>query len=275
MSKAITPIQNIKRHLELGKSEFKKALPAHVSIDKFIRVVTTAVINNDYLMQKASVPSIMSAAIKAAQDGLMPDGREAAIVPFKGNAQYMPMVAGILKKVRNSGELSSITSQTIHEKDEFEFYVDEKGEHLLHKPNMLEDRGEMRGAYALATTKDGAAYIEVMTMAEINAVAKQSSSKNGPWTGPFKNEMIKKTVIKRLSKRLPMSTDLEHTIRADDNMVDFDEAPIESKPVAEPEIKDVAPAKDEPAGLKDIIESETPVAEVVNHAPGSDSEIPI
>jgi len=273
VSKAISKKQSVKNNLELGKAEFKKALPAHVSIDKFIRVVTTAIINNDYLMEKASMPSIMGAAIKAAQDGLMPDGREAAIVPFKGNAQYMPMIAGILKKVRNSGELSSITSQTIHEKDEFEFYVDEKGEHLMHKPNMLEDRGEMRGAYALATTKDGAAYIEVMTMDELNAVRKQSSSKNGPWTGPFKNEMYRKTVLKRLAKRLPMSTDLEHTMRADDDMMDFNKPPaVEPEIVTPVDPEPVTKDLNKPTNLEAMVVEQT---EVQNHAPGSNSEVPI
>jgi len=261
MSKAISPIQNIKNQIELG-------------VDKFVRIVQTAVINSPYLL-KANVSTVMAAAIKAAQDGLLPDGREAAIVPFKGSAQYMPMVAGILKKVRNSGELSSITAQIIHAKDEFEFYVDEKGEHLMHRPNMLQDRGEMKGAYALATTKDGAAYIEVMTNQEIDAVRKQSASKGGPWSGPFKNEMIKKTVIKRLSKRLPMSTDLEYTMRADDDMIDFDKKPEPVETEVVPSLDPEPQAKDlnKPSNLEAMVAEQTP--EIKNHAPVTDPKVPI
>jgi hypothetical protein len=52
--------------------------------------------------------------VKLAQDGLLPDGREAAVVMFGNKAQAMPMIAGILKKVRQSGEVakSAPTSST-------------------------------------------------------------------------------------------------------------------------------------------------------------------
>ena len=75
----------------------------------------------------------------------------------------MSMVGGILKKVRNSGELSSITAQIVYENDEFNYYIDADGEHISHRPNMFGDRGKRIGAYALAKTKDGAIYVEVMT----------------------------------------------------------------------------------------------------------------
>jgi recombination protein RecT len=44
--------------------------------------------------------------VRLAQDGLLPDGREAAIVKFGNKAQAMPMIAGILKKIRQSGDVS-------------------------------------------------------------------------------------------------------------------------------------------------------------------------
>jgi recombination protein RecT len=165
--------------------------------------------------------------MKAAQAGLLPDGREAALVMFGEKVQYMPMIAGILKLVRNSGELSSISSQIVHKNDPFEFFVDGDGEHLKHTPLIFGDRGEKIGVYALAKTKDGAVYIEVMTKDQVMAVKGVSRSKNGPWSGPFADEMWRKTVVRRLSKRLPMSTDLEQALHVDDEMYDL-------KPVAEP-----------------------------------------
>jgi recombination protein RecT len=225
MSNKLAPADEVKMSLARMKDQFRAALPAHIQVDKFIRVLQTAVATTPQLVQ-APRPALYSACMKAAQDGLIPDGREAALVTFNTKSgvhvAYMPMVAGILKKVRNSGELSSITSQLIYEKDEFEFYVDEDGEHLKHKPNMFaESRGAMLGAYALAKTKDGAVYIEVMTVDQIKAVKDISKGKTGPWSGPFESEMIKKTTIKRLAKRLPMSTDLDHTLHADDELFDL------------------------------------------------------
>jgi recombination protein RecT len=253
MSKQIAPIDALKKDLHAMQPQFKMALPAHISVEKFMRVAQTAIQTNPNL-QSANRHSLFSACMKLAQQGLLPDGREAAIVTFKNKqgeniAQDMPMVAGILKKVRNSGELSSITSQLVYEKDAFKYWVDENGEQIKHEPNMFGDRGKMIGAYALAKTKDGAVYIEIMTVDQINAIKNASRSKDsGPWAGPFATEMIKKSCIRRLSKRLPMSTDLEMAVEADDNLYEpiqqtEEPPPQESKPVETKPAKKNAPKK--------------------------------
>jgi len=59
-------------------------------------------------------------------------------------------------------------------------------------------------------------------MNQVEQIKKVSRSKdNGPW-GSFPEEMMKKTAIRRLSKRLPMSTDLEMVIKRDDELYDFE-----------------------------------------------------
>lgn len=213
------------------KPEVEKVLPAHVTPDKFMRVVMTAISQSPELYQ-ADRRSLLTSCVKAAQDGLLPDGREAALVIFNTKdratdrwvkkVQYMPMVAGILKKVRNSGELQSITSNVVYEHDTFDYWLDDVGEHITHKPNlMVADRGKMLAVYAIAKTKDGGVYVEVMTRSQIEQVKAVSKAKNGPWDTGWYDEMSRKTVIRRLSKRLPMSTDLEAVVTRDDEMYDF------------------------------------------------------
>lgn len=222
----LTPIESLKHSIKALESQFKMALPSHVSTDRFIRTVLTAIQQNPDLVQ-ADRNSLFAACMKAASQGLQLDGKESALVTFKRKdgtvqVQYMPMLAGLLKLVRNSGELSSITSQIIYEKDKFKYWVDSDGEHLNHEPNMFVDRGQVIGCYALAKTKDDAVYIEVLTMDEINAVRSVSRSKDsGPWAGAFKHEMYKKTALRRLIKRLPVSTDLDNAIRVDDETYDL------------------------------------------------------
>ena len=207
---AITPAQELRQNLEAMKPQFQMALPKHISVEKFTRVVQTAINNTPALLQ-ADRHSLFSACMQSAQDGLMPDGKSSAFVTFKGKdgvqkVQYMPMIAGLLKLVRNSGELLSITSQLVYEADMFKYYVDEEGEHLKHEPNILAgNRGNLIGAYALAKTKDGGVYIEVMSMEQLNQVRNSSRSKDyGPWA-TFPTEMYRKTVLRRLIKRLPLS----------------------------------------------------------------------
>jgi recombination protein RecT len=232
------------------EAQFKLALPAYIPSEKFVRVVLTAVQGNPDLLS-ADRRSLYGACMKAAQDGLLPDGREAALVIFNTKngplVQYMPMFGGLLKKVRNSGELAAITAQVVRKNDKFRYWVDGDGEHLEHEPLMFGDRGEIIGVYALAKTKDGAVYIEVMTEEQVQDVRSVSRAKDsGPWSGRFADEMRRKTAIRRLSKRLPMATDLEAVFRRDDEIFDFNGQAEESSTAA----RDVGP---KPSRLSQVI----------------------
>ena len=168
------PPAKLSDELEVVRPEIQKVLPAHVAPDRFMRVVLTAIAQNPAL-RTADRASLLTSAIKAATDGLLPDGREGAFVTFwdKGKkinrVVWMPMVAGILKKIRNSGKLISISANVVYQSDEFRFWIDDNGEHVQHQPaSFALDRGGVIGAYAMARTKDGGTYIEVMSLAQIS-----------------------------------------------------------------------------------------------------------
>lgn len=228
------PVVKFKAQVANNEHEFKAALPAHIPVERFMRVVTTAVVNNPDLLT-ADRRSLFESATKAAQDGLLPDGRDGALVIYntkvKGEGsrdvwvkkvQWMPMIAGILKKVRNSGELQSIGAHVAYENDEFTYELGDE-EKIIHRP-ALDNRGRPRLVYAIAKTKDGGIYREIMTMQEVEKVRSVSRAKDkGPWVDWF-DEMARKTVLRRLAKRLPMSSDLDDLIRRDDALYDLDGA---------------------------------------------------
>ena len=110
----------VRHQLEGMGDQFKAALPAHIPVERFMRVVMTAVQGNPDLI-KMDRRALWAAAMKAAQDGLLPDGRDGAIVPFKGKPMWMPMIGGIRKKVRNSGEMATWDAYVVYENDAFEF----------------------------------------------------------------------------------------------------------------------------------------------------------
>ena len=255
MSKQISKVEDLRNSIEKLKPQIKAALPSHVTVEKFSRVLMTALSSNKDL-QDANRTSLFASCLKLAALGLMPDGSEAAIVTFKKDgepiAQPMPMIRGILKLVRNSGEISSLTSQIVHEHDKFRFWVDADGEHIEHEPLIFGDRGARIGTYAIAKTKDGDLYVEFMSTKQIEDVKSSSrSAKYGPWSGKFEDEMWRKTVLRRLSKRLPMSTDLETAVKADDDMYDLNNDPATQETEAPAPVKTTKPKK-----LKDIIETQ-------------------
>ncbi|MCM8736639.1 recombinase RecT [Azospirillum sp. A1-3] len=208
------PMVLVRRDLDKMGSEFAAALPQHIPLDRFKRVALTAINKNPGLLS-ADKRSLMGAFVMAAQDGLLPDGREGAIVMYGNQAQWMPMVYGIIKKMRNSGELASIGAHAVYAKDRFKYVLGDD-ERIEHEPTMADDRGPMVAVYATAKLKDGTIQREVMMRADVEKVRQSSRAKNGgPWKDWYE-EMARKTVVRRLSKYLPMSTEVEQVLRRDD-----------------------------------------------------------
>ena len=230
------PVAVIRQNLVAMEPEFKAALPPHIPVERFKRVALTAIQNTPALAQ-ADRRSLFGALVRLAQDGLLPDGREAAVVMFGNKAQAMPMIAGILKRVRQSGEVARVSAQVVYKNDTFtvRYGFDEDVEHI--PPALDEPRGEPIGAYATAVLKDGSQLLEVMSLEEIEKVrAVSRAARNGPWVAWW-SEMARKTVMRRLSKRLPMSTDLEDEIFSRDETM----RPTTIEAVAQPEPQTVVP----------------------------------
>lgn len=222
-STELTPIEAMRGTLVKMQPEFQAALPPQIPVEKFIRTTLTAVQMNPELLG-ADRRSLLGACMKAAQDGLLLDGREAAPVIFRTKegpkVQYMPMVGGILKKIRNSGELASISAHVVYSNDQFEYELGDN-ENIIHKPFLGEDRGKPIAVYAVAKTKDGAIYREVMSVADVDKVRQASRAKDaGPWV-QWWDEMAKKTVIRRMAKRLPSSADVDQVLASDNEASGF------------------------------------------------------
>src|SRR5688500_5969553 len=145
-AKAVTPIEDLRNALNGMEGQFKLVLPPHVPSEKFVRTVITAVQNNRALME-CDRSTLFSACLECATDGLLPDGREAAIVPYGKEATYMPMVGGLLKMMRNSGDIAAVVPQIVCQNDTFDYWVDEHGEHIMHKPKLDGPRGDLTHAY--------------------------------------------------------------------------------------------------------------------------------
>ncbi len=261
------PVVVVRQTLTTMGDQLKMALPSHVSVDKFHRVTMTAIQSTPALLD-ADRRSLFGAITKAAQDGLLPDGREGALVIFNGKAgkqvQWMPMVAGILKKVRQSGELASIDAQLVHEADGFT-YRPGLDDSPVHEPDWFGERGKVVGAYAVARLKNGAAFVEIMNRQQIEQVRNVSRAKdNGPWAAWW-GEMARKTVMRRLAKRLPMSTDIEAEFERDDTM----QADAAAMLIASPQAQPSAPQSRLDAIEQQIVGGAEEPASAILPAPGA------
>ena len=169
--------------------------------------------------------------------------------------------------MRNSGEIGDVDAQVVCAADEYDAWIDEKGRHFKFK-KAKGDRGEEVCYFAYAVGRDGTFYFEEMSLDEMKAVEKvandKAKGKFTPWQGPFKGEMKRKTVLRRLAKyRVPQSTDLQRLTQTEDELY---QEPAEA-PAAPPEAG-------QPNRLKDIIGKQS--TETTAEIPfGGDNQVPI
>lgn len=202
------PITEFKKQLDTLREQGEMSmLPSTVSFDAFRNAALVAATDNPDILRTERA-SLFRALRRLAAAGLVPDGREAALVPFKGKAQAMPMVHGLVKLARNSGQVSTIWSEVVHEGEEFSIWIDDGERRFEHKFDPLRRAGEIVGAYAVAKMRDGAVELEIMQRDEIEkrrrANAMQGEKPSGVWAKWYP-EMAKKTVMRALLKRLPLS----------------------------------------------------------------------
>lgn len=216
----------LQRKLNTLDRDFLALLGTREAVDRFKRVVLNAVSANPKLIGCGR--SLLSAAMKAAQDGLMPDGRECVLniyntkqkhddgsETWEPTAQYLPMVAGLVKKLYEAGA-TYVDSAAVYERDEF---IYERGDsvRLLHRPFLGSDPGTIVAAYVVVKMSTGEIKREVMPRRDIDKIRNASKSKDkGPWVDWF-DQMAIKSVIKRAYKQLPNTAALDNLIEHDND----------------------------------------------------------
>lgn len=234
------------------RRQFAAALPKHLTPDRFCRVATTALMRVHNLAN-CTQESFMKCLLDLSAWGIEPDGRRAHLIPFKRRTknkqtgQWEEVLEctlildwkGLAELALRSGMIAKLHADLVCENDEFEF---DMGEILHHRINFRQPRGEPYAAYAMAETKDGAKFVQVMTKDEIEGIRnnsqgwkafKEGFAKQSPWNDS-PGEMWKKTAFRRLAKWLPLSAEFRDATDTENDVQDVetirDVGPKTSKP---------------------------------------------
>ncbi len=188
-------------------NEITSLLPKHVDFHRMKQLFILSVKQAPKLLD-CDPGSLMKSLFTAASMGLEPDPYfgQVYLLPYGKNVQVIPGYKGLLKLVRNSGEITSITAEAVKENDEFEYDL-ASGTRPKHRP-VLKNRGETIAFYCIANFRDGGFHFELMTREDVDRIRDRSAAakagKSTPWATDY-DEMGKKTVIRRAVKRLPIS----------------------------------------------------------------------
>ena len=279
------PMDRFKQELAMREGHLRSLLPQAMTVDKFQAIVVAAVADNMDLLD-CDRASLLKACLSAAELGLSLNKSmaEADILKIwdgrmkRNVAQFRPRYKGLMKLALQSGEVLKIESRLVYERDVFE--VEEGIEpRIIHKHG-LSDRGEMVGAYCVWKLKNGETQFEIMSKEEILSIRNRSSSKtkDGVIVGPWKTdeaEMWRKTVVRRATKYMPLSTDAQRAVMADNyaegvieaddysgdemDITDFDDVPAAEAQVQTLEEKIVAKAAPKTPLHIDVLEPDLDV----------------
>lgn len=212
----------VKAFFEKNKGAMAAILPKHVSPERMLRIALGALRTTPKLTE-ATVESLMSATMVCAQLGLEPNTvlGHAYLLPFNNrkkqrtDVQIIIGYKGLIDLARRSGQIVSIASHAVYSSDYFE-YAYGLDEALVHRP-AVGDRGQIVAFYAVAKLKGGGHAFEVMSKDQVDTVKKKSQSQGayGPWKDHYE-EMGRKTVIRRLSKYLPLSIEFSTAAAIDE-----------------------------------------------------------
>lgn len=257
--------------------EIAKVLPKHLTPERMTRVALTATMRNPTLLE-CTPASLMNGLLICSQAGLEPDGRLAHLIPFwntKGNCYEVQVIFDykglVTLALRNGAE--SVYADKVCEFDTFDACVVDGAKKLNHRPNWSKPRGTATCYYAVCK-RAGEVDWEVMTVDEVEEIRQRSRAKDkGPWVTDF-DEMAKKTVLRRMSKRWDLLPEIRDIINADDDTPPPFGQPVVSAPIFD--TPKVLPGKGEPDpenGHAPEPESSSP-APAGTGAPGAQSEPP-
>ena len=197
-----------------------------------------SVVNNNALLQKADVNSIvMGAATAASMDlSLSPSLGYAALVPFNSKdgcfAQFQIMTKGLTELFIRSGQCQSIINEVVYEgqlvkKNKF------TGEYVFDEDAKKSDK--IIGVMAYFRLTNGFEKYDYMTVEEVNEHAKKFSQTYrkgyGVWRDNWES-MAKKTTLKRLlTKYAPKSIEMQKMAMFDQAVIQGDINDIENAQV--------------------------------------------
>ena len=191
------------------------------SQEAYCRVVLNAMVQTPQIAE-CDTGSLQQALLSAMNSGLVPDGKEAVIVPYKGKATLLTCIKGMIKLVQQATPGTVLRVMAVFADDKWD-YAEGMHPQLDHVPNPTASQAPEHLIYVYATARIPGAFdpmYDVMSRGEIDRY--RAYSRSPAWGTNFV-EQAKNPVLRRLLKRLPMSglaldvpTALEHVDTLED-----------------------------------------------------------
>lgn len=178
------------------------ALPKEFNKARFVQNALS-LLNEKPELAKYGQAQILAGLTRGALLGLDFFSKEAYLVAYGNQLNYQTSYIGAQKLVKKYAinPVKNIYAELVREGDFFETGIEKNQRYVTFKPNPFSNKPVV-GAFAVCEFQNGDLLIETMNMDELEATRKKSKMGNaGAWK-EFPGEMQKKTVIRRLCKKI-------------------------------------------------------------------------
>ncbi|KKN24624.1 hypothetical protein LCGC14_0893080 [marine sediment metagenome] len=213
----VNRIDSVRQLIALQAGTLYQALPAHLTRDRFTRIVLNCLRKKPELLD-CTPESFFLALGQAAALGLELDGTlgYAYLIPFGKECTLVAGYKGLIDLCRRSGTISTITMEVVHEGDHFQYQLGDQPliRHVPNDADQKRDEKPITHAYVVVVLRDGGIQRKVWSTAKINAHKRQYSraweKKDSPWRTNWA-VMAKKTVIRDMVNRgeVPASAEIQ------------------------------------------------------------------
>lgn len=205
----VTPAARLDALVAQIRSEFQAAaaaLPPSVSVEQVGTWLRWAVARDPDLL-RCTPGSIVQAVVEIVRLGLpVAVGGLTYLVRYGQTVQPIVGWKGLVELARRSGAVDAIDTQVVYDGDLCEIVLGTGGASIRHVPAL--DHGPAVAVYAWARLRSGVTLAELMSRADVEKIRRRSrAAASGPWVTDWE-EMARKTVLRRLCKRLPQTPEL-------------------------------------------------------------------
>lgn len=217
---------DIRQLFERNIEPIGKLLPEFMNAKRFIEMAINAVTRKPEIMSCTNT-SLLTSVMFCAELGLVPDSLigEVYLTSEESNGSRVCGITvgykGFCALAMRSGKVQSIQAHAVFEGDEFDHDLG-SNQFIKHKRTGSSDKSKMLAFYAIVKLMNGGEILDVMPMSEVEQV--RDNSKNyqmavnkaeTAWV-VYLSDMGSKTVLRRLFKFTPISTDITKAVSVDE-----------------------------------------------------------
>lgn len=200
-------IQTLTNNLDASLVAVKDALPGDFNRSRFLQNTISVVKANPNLLQYNQT-EVLTECLKASYLGLDFMNKEAWLVPYGSHVQFQLGYKGACKFVKKYSirPIQDIYAKAVRKGDEFEYGDTDGKQYLTWKPLPF-NGSDIIGCFACIQFKDGGVLYEVMSKEDVDKIRRRSkASGSGPWVTDYEQMMLK-TVMKRITKNVEVDFD--------------------------------------------------------------------